>query len=407
MRALATRWQRLHIAGSFPRAALLSIVFCVMIGIGMVWSILAVFATALGASATAVGIMVSIFGAARVVASFPTGIASERFGRRAMMMAGLGFLTLSSFAAVDVGNVALLMLFVAAQGVGEGMFLTSAMAAIADLSTPESRVRDMAIYQGASLAGMAIGPAIGGVAASAWGFGAPFLLQGVFGTLATAAMIWILPRDAQRRGGTASRLVARAYPSLRLMGGLAIVAYGVYFSRVAGNWLLLPLIAKDNLGMGIAEIGSLYTAGAVANLLVLPVVTFASKRFGRMRVLIFSTLVMLMSLTLLAEAASPVMAWLAAMLMGVSTGLAAPNLAAYAIDAAPPGGVGAATGILRTMMDLAFVSAPVIVGAIIDRLGAGYGGGLVFAGVLLSATMLVFFLSRRGLVTPAPLADLK
>jgi MFS family permease len=379
-----------------------------MIGIGMVWSILAVFATALGASATVVGIMVSVFGAARVVASFPTGIASERFGRRALMMAGLGFLTISSFAAVDVGSVTLLMLFIAAQGVGEGMFLTSAMAAIADISTPESRVRDMAIYQGASLAGMAIGPAVGGAAAAAWGFGAPFLLQGAFGTLATAAMIWILPRDNPRRAGTASRLVARAYPSLRLMGGLAIVAYGVYFSRVAGNWLLLPLIAKDSLGMGIAEIGTLYTVGAVANLVILPVVTYASKRFGRMRVLIFSTLTMLMSLTLLAEAVSPVMAWLAAMLMGVSTGLAAPNLAAYAIDAAPPGGVGAATGILRTMMDLAFVSAPVIVGAIIDRLGAGYGGGLLFAGLLLSASMLVFFLSRRGLIArPAPLTDLK
>jgi MFS family permease len=127
-----------------------------------------------------------------------------------------------------------------------------------------------------------------------------------------------------------------------------------------------------------------------------------------MRVLIFSALVMLGSLTLLAEASAPAMAWCAAILMGVSTGLAAPNLAAYAIDAAPPGGVGAATGILRTMMDLAFVSAPVIVGAIVDRLGAGYGGGLLFAGLLLSLTMLIFFLSRRGLVVPpAPVADLK
>ncbi len=404
MRALVTS---LRIAGSLPRAALLAIVFCVMIGVGMVWSILAVFATALGASATVVGIMVSIFGAARVVASFPTGIASERFGRRALMMIGLGFLTLSSFAAIDVTNVTILMVFVAAQGIGEGMFLTSAMAAIADISTADGRVRDMAIYQAASLGGMAIGPAIGGVTAAAWGFGAPFLLQGVFGIVATAAMIWIMPRDANRRAA-ASRLVARAYPSFRLMAGLGLVAYGVYFSRVSGNWLLLPLIAKDKLGMGVAEIGSLYTVGAASNLLVLPLVNFASKRFGRMRVLILSTLVMLGSLTLLAEAVSPAMAWLAAMLMGISTGLAAPNLAAYAIDAAPPGGVGAATGILRTMMDLAFVSAPVIVGAIVDRLGGGYGGGLLFAGLLLSLSMLTFFLSRRRLAVPAaPLANLK
>ncbi|MBV8653943.1 MAG: hypothetical protein JO255_20960, partial [Alphaproteobacteria bacterium] len=65
-------------------------------------------------------------------------------------------------------------------------------------------------------------------------------------------------------------------------------------------------------------------------------------------------------------------------------------------------------GVLRTMMDLAFVSAPVVVGAIVDQLGGGYGGGLLFAGLLLSASMLVFFLSRRGLAAPAaPLTDLK
>jgi MFS family permease len=259
----------------------------------------------------------------------------------------------------------------------------------------------MATYQGASLAGMAIGPAIGGMAAAAWGFGAPFLLQGLFGAFATAAMIGMLPRDTGARAGAASRRVVRAYPSFRVMAALAVLAYGVYFSRVAGNWLLLPLVAKERIGMGVAAIGSLYTLGAVSNLLVLPLVTFASRRFGRMPVLISSTLLMLTSLAMLAEAASPVMAWLAAMLMGVSTGLAAPNLAAYAIDAAPLGGVGAATGILRTMMDLAFVTAPVVVGAIIDRLGAGYGGGLLFAGCLLGISMLVFVLSRRGISAPA------
>jgi MFS transporter, DHA1 family, multidrug resistance protein len=407
MRAIATRWQRLLVAGSLPRSVLLASVFCEMTGVGMVWSILAVFATTLGASATMVGAMVSVFGGARVVASFPSGIASERFGRRRVMIVGLVFLTLSSFAAVGVTSVPVLMLFVVCQGIGEGMFLTAAMAAVADLSTQERRVRDMATYQGAALAGMSIGPGIDGLAAAAWGFGAPFLLQGLFSILALAAMIWVLPRDGARRPGMAGRAIPNVRPSFRLMAGLAAIAYGVYFSRVAGNWLLLPLIAKDTLGMSIAEIGSLYTLGAASNLLVLPIVNLASSRFGRMPVLIGATVVMLASLTLLAEAGSPATAWLAAALMGISTGLAAPNLAAYAIDAAPPGGIGAATGTLRTCMDLAFVTAPVIVGIIIDRLGAGYGGGLLFAGLLLTTAMLTFWLSRRGgaaprSATPAP-----
>src|SRR5208282_542764 len=89
--------------GSFargsPRGLLLG-VFCTYAGIGMVWSMITVYATALGASATVAGAMISAYGAARLLVNLPAGIASERFGRMRVMQFGVLVLALGSFVAL-------------------------------------------------------------------------------------------------------------------------------------------------------------------------------------------------------------------------------------------------------------------------------------------------------------------
>lgn len=393
MTVTAKRWQRMRVVLFAPRSALLMVVFCVLTGIGMVWSILTVFATTLGASTVEIGAMFSMFGGARVLASFPSGVASERFGRRPLMVSGLLFLTVSSFAAIDVTSPPMLILFLVAQGLGEGMYLTTAMAAVADLSTPERRVRDMAAYQGVALAGMSIGPGLGGLTAAAWGFGAPFLLQGILGVLAMAAMVGLVPNKKHGEQSASSRPMSNARPRIASMLGLACMTFGVYFTRIAANWVLMPLIVRDALGMGVEEIGALYTIGAIANLLALPAADFAARRLGRLPVMVAASAVMLTALVLLADVGTAAGAGLATALMGISTGFAAPLLSAYAIDAAPPGGLGAATGLLRSVMDIAFITAPAVVGGIVDQLGMGYAAGLWFAGLLLVLSTMVFCLS--------------
>jgi MFS family permease len=146
--------------------------------------------------------------------------------------------------------------------------------------------------------------------------------------------------------------------------------------------------------MSVGAIGGLYAVGAIANLLSLPLTDLGTRRLGRLPVLLGSTLCMIVALVLLAAASAPPAAWLAATLMGAAAGLAGPVLSAYAIDAAPGGAVGAASGTLRTVIDTAFITAPVVTGVIVERSGLGYAGGLGFAGVLLAATTLVFISAR-------------
>jgi DHA1 family multidrug resistance protein-like MFS transporter len=388
------RWRE---ALGSPRLAILVVVSCVTAGMGMVWSILAVYASTLGATTAMVGLLIAAFGGARLVINLPAGVASEKFGRQPVMQLGLALLALASFAATRTTHFPALIACLLGQGVGCSMLVTAALSALADLSTAESRVRDMAGYQGASSIGISIGPGIGGIAAAAWGYSAPFLLQGIFAVLAMVMLAAYSPKRpaASSAPPPASSGTGKAKASFdrKLVSVLALLTYGVFFARVAANWVLLPLVAEKTLGMSVAEIGMLLTAGAIANLCTLPLANISTRRFGRLATIVTASAATVVSLLLLASAHSALMGWIAGCLLSASSGLAMPILSAYAIDAAPPGAVGAAMGMLRMMTDFGIVTGPVIAGTIVDQLGWGYTGGLWFTGLVLAVSTGIFWIA--------------
>ena len=386
-----------------PAIPLLVGVFFVMAGMGMVWSVLAVYAESLGASATMVGAMFACFGGIRlVVVNVPAGIVSERLGRRRMMIVGLVVLAAGSLGAgIDKGIVTLFVCLMV-QGIGSSIFVTAALSAIADLGTRESRMADMAAYQAATMVGLSLGPGLGGLIAAGLGYGAPFLVQGAMALVAMVPLWRFNPpvRDAASAALPAPHaanpggFVARAI-------GLLVITYAVFFVRVAGNWVLLPLVAQQQFRLGIGTIGLMLTAGAIANLAALPLTTWVARKFGRLFAVIMASAGTIAALMLLSSANSVPLAWIAAVLLGASTGLAAPTLTAYAADIAPPGRLGAAMGLLRTMTDIAIVTGPVVAGFFVDNLGAGYQGGLIACAILLLVATAWFTLAVRHRTPPA------
>src|SRR5260221_14631337 len=105
------------------------------------------------------------------------------------MLIGLALLAVSSCVATRTTIFPALILGLLGQGVGSSMLITAALSALADLSTPESRVRDMAAYQGASSIGISIGPGIGGLSGAAWGYFAPVPLHGLFSVLSILTLV--------------------------------------------------------------------------------------------------------------------------------------------------------------------------------------------------------------------------
>jgi MFS family permease len=377
-----------------PTLPVLAVVFSVTVGMGMVWSILAVYAQSLSGSAAWVGGLVAAYGGARLVASLPAGVAAQRWGTRRVMASGLVVLALGSVAAAGTSGVVALFACMVVQGLGYAGYVTGALAAIAERGSADSRVRDMAGFQAAAMIALSVGPGLGGFAVALWGYAAPFLLQGLAAGAGMVALRWVRPPEAARvqvRPASAPmepRLLAR-------VAVLGLMTYSVYFTRIGANWVLLPLIASQQFQAGIGLVGAMLTAGAVANLAALPLTAWLARRVGRLPVIILATAVNVLGLALLAVAHDLAPIWAGAVLMGGSGGIAAPTLSAYAADAAPAGRQGAAMGLLRTISDVGVVTGPVVVGGLVDA-GFGHRGALVFCiGLLLVGTLLFVLQARR------------
>ncbi len=272
------RWWRPAEGAAGPPLGLLMGMFFTYIGIGMVWSILTVYATSLGASAATAGATISAFGASRLLVSVPAGMISERIGRVRVMVVGLILVAASSFVALTVHSMATLLGCLVLQGVGSACYGTAALSAVTDRGTPQTRVRDMAAYQTATQIGLSLGPGIGGFAAALWGYGAPFACQGA---MALIALIAVMRIPSERKANTGGTGVRRGGGIFALIAGVAGLSYALFFGRVASSWILMPLIAHNVMGLGIGTVGALLTASSIANLTILRFISILVRRFGR------------------------------------------------------------------------------------------------------------------------------
>ncbi len=377
---------------SKPLATLFLLVFAKAVGNGMVWAVIALYGQSLGASAAMIGMMISVYGGARLIVNVPAGYASEKFGRKAMMSFGCGVMAAGSLFAAFATNVPWFFFCLMAMGCASAVFMTSALAAIADLGTPGRRMQDASLYQAANMIGASMGPALGGIAAGLWGYGSPYLVNAgfaLFGMAAFALMPW--PEATGKRAAKTQKGELKAVARQSI--GLGLMYFSIFYVRVASNWVLLPLIATTQFGMDLTTIGLILTCGAVANLSVISITGTMVRLVGRVWVIIIASCLTIAGCSLLAFGHHPSLLWLSSILFGATSGLAAPTLIAYVADVAPEGQRGPAMGLLRTMQDLSLILGPMFTGVLSDNLGLGYQGGLFGCLVLLSIATIVFRIS--------------
>lgn len=392
-RTLLSRW--IPELPSGPLVVLMALVFLKQIGNGMVWSVIALYGQELGAGTTMIGLLVSCYGGARLMANMPSGIASERFGRRRLMQVGCVLLTLASFGVVMTRSLEAFFVGILLLGMASASFMTAALAAVADLGTPGQRLRDASFYQAANMTGTALGPAFGGMIAAGWGYSAPYFVNALIalaGVIAFAVIPW--PSEKKHKSGVHRMGNLRAI--IVASAGVGLMYFAIFYARTASNWIVMPLIAQSQFGWDMAAIGVLLTVGACANLAVLPFNAALSREFGRVGAIIAAGLATLSACLMLAFGQHPIFLWLTAIMFGAGAGIATPTLIAYVADVAPENQRGIYMGLLRTSQDFALILGPFFTGFLSDQLGYGYQGGLMGSAVILTLSLLVFWRDARG-----------
>jgi MFS family permease len=287
-----------------------------------------------------------------------------------------------------------LLLCLVLQGMGSACYGTSALSAVTDRGTPQTRVRDMAAYQTATQIGLSLGPGLGGFAAALWGYGAPFTFQGFMAIIALLAVMR-LPDD--RKPPSVGEGAVRAGSVFALIAGVAGLSYALFFGRVSSSWILMPLIAHNIMGLSIGMVGALLTVSSIANLTILRCIAPMVRHFGRTATMVGSTITVLAALSVLAFATNEAMLWVFTVLIGAGMGVSTALVTSYAADAAPPGRVGAVMGSMRMTTDLGAITGPILAGFCVDQAWLGVSGGIGLCALIIVVTAAIFFATAKDL----------
>jgi len=135
----------------------------VVLGFGIIMPFLPVYAQILGASTgLEIGLLSSAFLLTRTFLATFAGSASDKYGRKRIIIVGLFIYTIVSILFGLSQSWFELLLYRAVQGVASAMVWTPATALVADLTPPGSRGTAMGLYNSISMGGWVIGPALGG-----------------------------------------------------------------------------------------------------------------------------------------------------------------------------------------------------------------------------------------------------
>lgn len=365
-----------------------------MAGNGLIVPVMPDYGRMFSDSALWVGMLITIFGVARMLSNLPTGLATRHISARSLMVAGHVALTLGAVIAALASDLTTLLIGRALQGAGSGIFLTTASACIALKSPPDRRGRMMALYQSAVFAGAGIGPMIGGYLAAAGGLRAPFWAYGVVSLLGAFLVLRISIRLPQAAGAPRASLWRRPAP---LVQANLFMAFANGFSRTAALWYSIPLVATASYGMGVEMIGLAASVTALANLAILPLSGWAVDRFGSHLLPPVSGALFALGLVMIGYGGSEALFWLGATLAGIAGGLNGPSIASALTAITPAEDLGPQFGLQRTISDLGFVLGPLMIGFLADHLGFSAVAGLnVTTGLMLLSALFWIAIYRKG-----------
>jgi MFS transporter, DHA1 family, multidrug resistance protein len=344
-------------------------------GFGAMVPSLPLYARSFGVSASAIGLAVAVYGLARFLAAIPGGQLCDRIGRRNALAIGGLITAAGSFWCAEAYGFADFIIARFIAGAGGGLVMTAGQIVLADISSPDRRGRNIAIYQAAFLLGFGIGPYPGGLLAGHYGLAAPFLAAGV-ASLGVTAIAWLLvaeTRPAAALAKHASAIPQQPFHSqmLTLLQGrgfllVSLIAFMNAIVRTGGLFALIPLLVTVTLGLSVAEIGFAMMIGSVCGLAAAYPAGWLADRYGRKVVIVPSTVLTGASMMLFCYA--PTLAWfvVASILWNVAVSISSSAPAAYVVDSAGPGMNAVAMSTYRMTADAGYVIGPLGLGLLAD-----------------------------------------
>ncbi|MFE3181432.1 MFS transporter [Streptomyces violascens] len=199
--------------------------------------------TSLGASTADIQWMINAYSLVQSGLLLTAGSASDRYGRKKMLAAGLALFGIGSLAAGLAQNSGQLIAARAGMGVGGALLMTTTLAVVVQIFDDEARVKAIGIWATVSSLGFAAGPLIGGVMLDHFWWGAIFLVNIPVAVLGLVAVVALVPESKNPQGDRPDLLGA-----LLSTIGMTGVVYAI-ISGPGHGWLSGHVLASAAVGL--------------------------------------------------------------------------------------------------------------------------------------------------------------
>src|SRR5882672_5002509 len=265
-----------------------------MLGLFLILPVFAVHARDLpgGASQTLVGLALGVYGLTQGVLQIPFGMASDRWGRKRVIVLGLVLFAIGSFVAAAAQDIYVVIAGRALQGAGA--ISAAVMAMAADMTRAQHRTKAMAMM-GGSIALMFALSLVG----APWlyplnGMGGLFALVGALALAGIGVTLLVVPaepsasHDPRREVRPAMLLVVVSDPELLRLN------FGIFILHVVqiAIFVVIPVALVSHAGLPLSEHWKVYLPVVLGSFaLMVPPLLHAERR-GRLKFLFLAAVVL-------------------------------------------------------------------------------------------------------------------
>lgn len=332
------------------------------------------------------GLAMGIYGLTQGLLQLPFGMASDRFGRKRVMVLGLLIFAVGSFWAAAATDLMGLLVGRSLQGAGAVSAVVTAL--LADLTRDEVRTKAMAVV-GASIGVLFALSLVVSPWLTAWvGLSGLFVLTGALALLGMAVVVWGVPAaPATPAGPSHGRLrdVLRHPDLMRLNLGV-FVLHAVQLAM----WMAVPALLVQ-AGLNTARHWQVYLPAVLASFLFLGLVLAMERRGHLKKVFLLSiALIFCVQLGFLVQSVGTShLAWVAAWMLVFFCGFNALEASQPSMVSrmAPKALRGTALGVYNTLQSFGLFAGGLVGGWLVKSWGSP--GLFLCAGVAMLFWLLV------------------
>lgn len=372
-----------------------------LLGLFLILPVFAVYAQSIpgGTDATLVGFALGIYGLTQGLLQIPYGAASDHWGRKPVIAAGLVVFAVGSFIAAAATDIVWTIAGRAIQGAGAISAAVTAM--IADSTRDEHRTKAMALV-GASVAltfagSLILAPLLYPII----GVRGLFAMTGVLVVAAIGVLVWVVPAtpiasvSARRDNKPRTAAVLFDRQLLRLNVGIFVL-----HTVLMAMFVVIPLLLVDS-GLPIEQHWKIYFPVVMLSFALMAKPLIVAERRALMRPLFIGSIALVLVAQLGLLLGGGTLLWMALWLLIFFTGfnILEASLPSLVSRLAPASAKGLALGIYNTAQALGLFAGGAFGGVIVARWGAG--AVFVFAAIATAAWWLIALGMREVPVTTA------